>query len=465
MVHAVPLDGGGQRLRVRLVLELRRVHADDDEHVGVLLLQRPQLVEHVQAVDAAERPEVEPRVYVIWLATIAWNIQAPLRAHLDFPRDWSLPLLVLTVYLYSRGLADDLGFVSVHVTAPIEVDRAMFGGTLPTEWLQGQLCGDPCLRSAQPHWYDVILRRSTTALRGGALHRRGAVAAQPARLGAVHAPLPVAQHPGPGRLHHLPDGAAVAGVAGRLHHRRHLADHRPGLARPAGRQLPPEAVRGRQPGGRDALAARRYRAARRGLRHPRLRGAARWLLLLYPAAMSFMLVYYAEHYVVDILAGFAAAGLVLWGCAGGAAPTRATGCCARRGFPARGRQSMMWPMASPSGEPRGMRPRNPRPRRRLHRDGVLHAVATRTTRPAGAFGTRGSAAPASSTSFNEDHILATTQGTIEYRSRAGVRRRPLFMGVDTHALSSKPGDSPWRCSPRTRLHSCGPPPTATRPPP
>ena len=47
----------------------------------------------------------------------------------------------------------------------------------------------------------------------------------------------------------------------------------------------------------------------------RLRGAARWLLLLYPAAMSFMLVYYAEHYVVDILAGFAAAGLVLWGCA------------------------------------------------------------------------------------------------------------------------------------------------------
>ena len=47
----------------------------------------------------------------------------------------------------------------------------------------------------------------------------------------------------------------------------------------------------------------------------RLRGAWRWLLLLYPAAMSLMLVYYAEHYVVDILAGFAGAGLVLWGCA------------------------------------------------------------------------------------------------------------------------------------------------------
>jgi hypothetical protein len=31
--------------------------------------------------------------------------------------------------------------------------------------------------------------------------------------------------------------------------------------------------------------------------------------------MSFMLVYYAEHYVIDIVAGFAATGLVLCGCA------------------------------------------------------------------------------------------------------------------------------------------------------
>jgi hypothetical protein len=39
------------------------------------------------------------------------------------------------------------------------------------------------------------------------------------------------------------------------------------------------------------------------------------MLLLYPLTMSFMLVYYAEHYVIDIVAGFAATGLVLWGCA------------------------------------------------------------------------------------------------------------------------------------------------------
>ena len=35
----------------------------------------------------------------------------------------------------------------------------------------------------------------------------------------------------------------------------------------------------------------------------RLRHPLRWLLLAYPAAMSLALVYFAEHYVVDVLAG------------------------------------------------------------------------------------------------------------------------------------------------------------------
>jgi hypothetical protein len=34
------------------------VHTDDDEHVAVLLLELAQLVEDVQAVDAAEGPEI-----------------------------------------------------------------------------------------------------------------------------------------------------------------------------------------------------------------------------------------------------------------------------------------------------------------------------------------------------------------------------------------------------------------------
>ena len=43
----------------------------------------------------------------------------------------------------------------------------------------------------------------------------------------------------------------------------------------------------------------------------RLRSRWRWLLLLYPLAMSFMLVYYAEHYVIDILLGWAYVALVV----------------------------------------------------------------------------------------------------------------------------------------------------------
>ncbi|MGH3506465.1 MAG: phosphatase PAP2 family protein, partial [Nocardioidaceae bacterium] len=46
----------------------------------------------------------------------------------------------------------------------------------------------------------------------------------------------------------------------------------------------------------------------------RLQSRARWLLLLYPLTMSLLLVYNAEHYVIDAIAGFAAAGLVLWAC-------------------------------------------------------------------------------------------------------------------------------------------------------
>jgi hypothetical protein len=59
VVHGVALDRRRQRHRVGLVHELRRVHPDHDQLVGVLLLHRAQLVEDVQAVHAAERPEVE----------------------------------------------------------------------------------------------------------------------------------------------------------------------------------------------------------------------------------------------------------------------------------------------------------------------------------------------------------------------------------------------------------------------
>ncbi len=51
-----------------------------------------------------------------------------------------------------------------------------------------------------------------------------------------------------------------------------------------------------------------------------------------------------------------------------------------------------------------------------------------------AFGTSGHRGSSFSSSFNEAHILATTQAICEYRAQQGIAG-PLFLGKDTHALS------------------------------
>ncbi|MGH3185982.1 MAG: phosphoglucomutase (alpha-D-glucose-1,6-bisphosphate-dependent) [Streptosporangiaceae bacterium] len=51
-----------------------------------------------------------------------------------------------------------------------------------------------------------------------------------------------------------------------------------------------------------------------------------------------------------------------------------------------------------------------------------------------AFGTSGHRGSAFARTFNEDHILATTQAICEYRAGAGIDG-PLYLGADTHALS------------------------------
>jgi phosphoglucomutase len=50
------------------------------------------------------------------------------------------------------------------------------------------------------------------------------------------------------------------------------------------------------------------------------------------------------------------------------------------------------------------------------------------------FGTSGHRGSAFSATFNEDHILATTQAICEYRSARGIGG-PLYLGADSHALS------------------------------
>jgi phosphoglucomutase len=50
------------------------------------------------------------------------------------------------------------------------------------------------------------------------------------------------------------------------------------------------------------------------------------------------------------------------------------------------------------------------------------------------FGTSGHRGSAFAATFNEDHILATTQAICEYRAGQGIGG-PLYLGADTHALS------------------------------
>src|ERR1035441_3028155 len=51
-----------------------------------------------------------------------------------------------------------------------------------------------------------------------------------------------------------------------------------------------------------------------------------------------------------------------------------------------------------------------------------------------AFGTSGHRGSAYDNAFNEAHILAISQAICHHRSRNGVTG-PLFIGIDTHALS------------------------------
>lgn len=86
----------------------------------------------------------------LWLASICWRIDRPFRHHLAFLRDWLPLVVVLTVYDISRGLADN--GAQPHVTELIEADRWMFGGEIPTLWLQERLYD-----VAAVHWWDAIV--------------------------------------------------------------------------------------------------------------------------------------------------------------------------------------------------------------------------------------------------------------------------------------------------------------------
>jgi membrane-associated phospholipid phosphatase len=89
----------------------------------------------------------------LWLATIAWRNYLPWREHLLFLRDWGPVVLLLVFYNVSRGAADKL--FDPHVLPLIHADEAMFGwltdGKVPTVWLQEHLYD-----ANHVPWWEVV---------------------------------------------------------------------------------------------------------------------------------------------------------------------------------------------------------------------------------------------------------------------------------------------------------------------
>jgi PAP2 superfamily len=80
---------------------------------------------------------------------IAARLGRPVRDHVRVVLDW-LPLLAaLILYDHTRGIADTLG-IPVRVIELADLERLLFGGILPTAWLQERFY-DP----AEPHWWDA----------------------------------------------------------------------------------------------------------------------------------------------------------------------------------------------------------------------------------------------------------------------------------------------------------------------
>ena len=92
----------------------------------------------------------------LWLATIAWNNWLPVRRHLLFLRDWLPICMLLIIYNISRGVAYSQSLFAPHVHELIAIDKWMFGwftgGVTPTEWLQKHLYEFDVVQ-----WWEVVV--------------------------------------------------------------------------------------------------------------------------------------------------------------------------------------------------------------------------------------------------------------------------------------------------------------------
>lgn len=246
----------------------------------------------------------------LWLGTIALRIDQPRRVHLQFAKDW-LPIVALLVgYNLSRGLADQGR--TPHAFELVEADRFMFGGHVPTVWLQEHLYDPDSIR-----WYDVVASwvyfSHFVAALGVAvvlwMRRRAMWAAFMRRwfalslLGLItYFAYPAAPPWWAAKFGLLPEVVRISTRGWQA-----IGLHGAGNILNAGQWAanPVAAMPSLHTAFALFVVVFFFGRIRR-----------RWwpLLLMYPAAMTFTLVYTGEHYVIDVLVGWVYVGLAFVFC-------------------------------------------------------------------------------------------------------------------------------------------------------
>jgi len=219
-----------------------------------------------------------------------------------FVLDW-LPFLgILFVYDRMRGVADG-GLFSQHAIPQIRVDAFLFGKPVPTVWLQEHLWGGP----SHIHWWDYavwfvyITHFFATLVVAAVLWLKAydrfarfvTMVCVLALTGFVTYVLYPAVPPWlAAREHHIGEANRIVGVVW-----PHIPVANYGEVFQKGQSYANNVAAMPSLHGAYALLISLYlwRLVPRRVRP---------LLVLYPLAMAFALVYSGEHYVVDILAGW-----------------------------------------------------------------------------------------------------------------------------------------------------------------
>jgi membrane-associated phospholipid phosphatase len=247
----------------------------------------------------------------LWAGTVAWRIERPRRDHLSFGRDWAAIVVLLEIYNFSRGFADE--GTTPHVMEMVAADRGMFGwltgGLIPTVWLQHHLFDPDAI-----HWWDVFASWvyfshfvATPAVAAVLWLRNRVRWAEFVRrwfvlsaAGLVTYFLYPAAPPWWAAKYGLIE--PVVRISGRAWNAIGL--HGAGNVLNAG-QLAANPVAA-MPSLHTAFALLVVAFFLPSVRR-------RWwpLMLAYPLAMTFTLVYTGEHYVIDVLVGWGYVGLTL----------------------------------------------------------------------------------------------------------------------------------------------------------